>query len=605
MNEDFDFDTSELLAPPVYPDLKDLPPEPPAPVPPTVAPAPPLDPVVSYADPMADRSLAAFTKKQEAARQDPANFVELTNSAATRNLPITDTLRGNIQRAIKDVFGEGFKAQVYSGGQPTAEQGGKRVGSTRHDNGKAADVYIVGPDGKRVTGDALAPLARYWNQNKLGGFGLQMKDGGIHLDEHTDRAPAWAYGNETAGQQAAINEAKGISQAVPGNVLNALKSASAATGISLNFLTNTARVESSFNPNARSGASSAAGIFQFLDQAWLQIIKDHGATKGLGAEAAGITKGVDGKLRASDAVTQQRLLDLRKDPEMAAYMGAQLAKANQTILRGTLGREPTDADLYVAHFLGSNGARSFLTGLRDNPDRRAAELVSPDTVAANRSIFLKEDGSPRTAQEVYDRFAKRLEGGTPVSGPDAVVTGNRTGREPIPFIDLQAAPNLTPGRQWAEAEREVAQMNFRGERAGALTGFQEGFQNNLTGRLLSLATSPRFAPDPSFVLDPKVHFEGIPKEYQDRFSVALSGAQASEIRQSILTEIQTKEQLAQAGLPGTLGTVAGAFMDPAAIAIGIATIAQTLAAVRRNQHQTRPYYFRHQQGNQCRNHDEP
>jgi len=520
---------------------------------------------------MADRSLAAFTRKKEAARQDPANFVELTNSAATRNLPITDTLRDNIQKAIKDVFGEGFKAQVYSGGQPTAEQGGKRVGSTRHDNGKAADVYIVGPDGKRVTGDALVPLARYWNQNKLGGFGLQMKDGGIHLDEHTDRAPAWAYGNETAGQQAIINEAKGVSQAVPGNVLSALKSASAATGININFLTNTARVESGFNPNARSGASSAAGIFQFLDQTWLQIIKDHGAARGLGAEAAGITRGIDGKLRASDAVTQQRLLDLRKDPEMAAHMGAQLAKANQTILRGALGREPTDADLYVAHFLGSNGARSFLTGLRDNPDRRAAELVSPETVAANRSIFLKEDGSPRTAKEVYDRFAKRLEGGTPVSGPDAVVTGNRTGREPIPFIDLQAAPNLTPGRQWTEAEREVAQMNFRGERAGALAALQESVGNNITGRILSLAASSQFTPEPGFVLDPKVHFEGIPKEYQDRFAAVLSNSQASEVRRSILAEIQTKEQLAFAGLPGTLGTVAGAFMDPAAIAIGVAT----------------------------------
>lgn len=171
------------------------------------------------------RSLLGYVRDQEEKRLQPENIIDLSNTRATRNLPITDQLRSNIQGAVSSVYGHGYRAQVYSGGQPEIGSGGKRVGSTRHDGGHAADVYIIGPDGKRVTGDGLAPLAKHWISNGFGGVGLEMKGGGIHLDTHTDRAPVWSYGVLTNGQQAAIKEGLGLR----GNLPSATKIARADT----------------------------------------------------------------------------------------------------------------------------------------------------------------------------------------------------------------------------------------------------------------------------------------------------------------------------------------------------------------------------------------
>jgi hypothetical protein len=156
---------------------------------------------------MTGRTLGAY----RAERENPNNWVSLTNQGAVRNLPITDTLRSSISSSVEQVFGPGFQAKVYSGGQPRPGEG-RRVGSTRHDGGNAADVYIYDPDGKRVTGDGLAPLAKHWLSNSLGGVGLEMRGGGIHLDTHTDRSPFWFYGQSTPAQRAAVQEAMAARQ---------------------------------------------------------------------------------------------------------------------------------------------------------------------------------------------------------------------------------------------------------------------------------------------------------------------------------------------------------------------------------------------------------
>jgi hypothetical protein len=145
------------------------------------------------------------------------SVVQRTNQEATRNQDITPELDAKVTQAIKEVYGEGYTAQLYSGGQDKKGEGRRRIGSIRHDEGKAGDFYIVGPDGKRVTGDALAPLGQYWTANKMGGVGMEMKGGGIHLDQHTDLPPAWNYANSkdkgryTAAQRDAVSKGlKGI-----------------------------------------------------------------------------------------------------------------------------------------------------------------------------------------------------------------------------------------------------------------------------------------------------------------------------------------------------------------------------------------------------------
>lgn len=141
-----------------------------------------------------------------------ARVVTSYGDTTIRNQPVDTVLETRLSEAVGAVYGPGYEVRVYSGGQPTAAEGGARTGSTRHDHGQAADVYIFGPDGQQVTGDGLAPLGQFWAAQKFGGVGMEMKGGGIHLDMH--EAPpsgggmAWNYANDggqyTPAQAAAI-----------------------------------------------------------------------------------------------------------------------------------------------------------------------------------------------------------------------------------------------------------------------------------------------------------------------------------------------------------------------------------------------------------------
>ena len=157
--------------------------------------------------------------------------VEMANHNAIRNLPITESLKENISSAVGAVYGPGFKLQVYSGGQHNHETaaclGVRRVGTKAHDNGHAADIYVIDPQGQRITGNALAPLAQYWLATGKGGVGLEMKGGGIHLDE--GRVRFWDYssdgGSVTKVQLAALIAGK---RGVMPKLHNVAKSANAA-----------------------------------------------------------------------------------------------------------------------------------------------------------------------------------------------------------------------------------------------------------------------------------------------------------------------------------------------------------------------------------------
>lgn len=61
-------------------------------------------------------------------------------NGATRNWPITDALRQVLEQAAGKTGVD--KIIITSGGQPAAPQG-PRIGSTRHDHGRAADIQLI------------------------------------------------------------------------------------------------------------------------------------------------------------------------------------------------------------------------------------------------------------------------------------------------------------------------------------------------------------------------------------------------------------------------------------------------------------------------------
>ncbi len=171
------------------------------------------------------------------------------------------------------------------------------------------------------------------------------------------------------------------------DVRAAIARAAQATGTDFDYLLAQARLESSLDPSARAGTSSAAGLYQFTGSTWMQTLQRHGAEHGL-----------------SFTGDHAAMLALRFDPDASAMMAGALANDNKAALTGVLGRAPDAAELYLAHFLGTGGAVQFL-GAR--PDQSAAALM-PAAARANKGIFFDQGGAARSVSGVMELLRTRL-----------------------------------------------------------------------------------------------------------------------------------------------------------------------------------------------------
>jgi hypothetical protein len=121
--------------------------------------------------------------------------------------------------------------------------------------------------------------------------------------------------------------------------------------------------ESNGDRNAKNKRSSAAGLRQFLNETWLDLIRAH---------------------RPDLAARSEReKLELRQDPELARQMTARFAEQNAVTLKAR-SLAVTPGTLYLSHFAGSAGA--------------VAILSAPDNVHAV-SIMAVADATGRTTRE--------------------------------------------------------------------------------------------------------------------------------------------------------------------------------------------------------------
>ncbi|MBD8064391.1 transglycosylase SLT domain-containing protein [Devosia sp. PTR5] len=186
---------------------------------------------------------------------------------------------------------------------------------------------------------------------------------------------------------------------IPQSLAYVLSSAGDRNGVDFSYLLQTAMRESSLNPTAKASTSSAVGLFQFLEGTWLQTLKEQGPALGYGDYAGQITRSRSGDYVVQDPAKRAQILALREDPKIAADMAAAFTRANGDYLKARFGRMPSAGELYIAHFLGPQGAeRLFNAGLQ-NPDQIAAALF-PKQAEANPSIFYSDTGA-RTIREVY------------------------------------------------------------------------------------------------------------------------------------------------------------------------------------------------------------
>ena len=189
-------------------------------------------------------------------------------------------------------------------------------------------------------------------------------------------------------------------------ITGAIRQASSTTGTSFEYLLAAAKIESNLNPSAAASTSSARGLYHFIEQTWLGTVKEAGQALGYGHYADAITRSDSGRYSVSDPSMRQAILKLRDDPVASAAMAGVLTRSNGMKLTSTLGREPTNGELYIAHFLGVGGASKLITRAETTPQTSAAALF-PSAAAANRSIFYDRAGRTRSVSEVYGVLSGR------------------------------------------------------------------------------------------------------------------------------------------------------------------------------------------------------
>jgi hypothetical protein len=276
---------------------------------------------------------------------------------------------GTVVGGIVGAMGLGYVGETI--GRVTGESWDKIVStvSGAWDRGiKAFDQYVIEPGRKafEVLTEFVMNLpgvqAGRWLANRTGQAIDQARDVGGRAVQGVR-----TFAGNAADRIGAVmgwNRADAATQ-------QAIREAAAAVGVDPALLATIASKESSLNPSARAGTSSATGLFQFVDRTWLDTIGEHGAKHGI--NTAGMTR--------------EQVLAMRTDPRVSALMGAEFLKANM----GKVGSSPQAA--YLAHFLGAGGASKVLGAGLNTP---IEQLLSAEQIKANSSIF----ASVRTAGDL-------------------------------------------------------------------------------------------------------------------------------------------------------------------------------------------------------------
>lgn len=222
----------------------------------------------------------------------------------------------------------------------------------------------------------------------------------------------------------------------PNRIINAVAKAAHKTGVDFAFLMEKASTESSFNPAAKSKSSSATGLFQFIEQTWLNMVKKHGDKYGL-SELADKIEIKGGKACCDDPDVKNKILALRKNPEISALMAGEYSAENKKFLEPRIKDDVGATELYIAHFMGAGGAAKFLNSREYNGNAVAAALF-PNAAKANKNVFFdKTTGQPRTLDQIYNLFDTKFNGG--VEKPSKAATPS-----PSPAVsDPAKAPAAT------------------------------------------------------------------------------------------------------------------------------------------------------------------
>jgi soluble lytic murein transglycosylase-like protein len=251
-----------------------------------------------------------------------------------------------------------------------------------------------------VLGTALAVAAREFYKMF---FETDLEDQGEERAPTPEEAAGAPERDESLPQPSSVSDvtmelakartpAGSVSVAIPTTtVSNIIVSAARSVGVDPGMMLSIASAESSFDPNAGAGTSSARGLFQFTKGTWANMVAKYSHNRD--SPAYGI-----------------RIQDI-EDARSSAIMGALYAKENVDILKKVPGAPITPTSVYMAHFLGPGDVRVFFNGLNNNPNAPAATSLAK-AAGSNADVFYKDPKNgrkmPRTFAEIWDIYSGRV-----------------------------------------------------------------------------------------------------------------------------------------------------------------------------------------------------
>lgn len=224
------------------------------------------------------------------------------------------------------------------------------------------------------------------------------------------------------------------------------------------YLAKVSKAESGDNPNARNPYGSATGLFQFTEGTWKGMTKKYNL---------------------------DYTLEDRKNPEKAAQVMRLFTQENENQLKPIVGRELTDGDRYLAHFLGSGGAKKFFTVYSANPNAPISTVLSSDALAANKGVAYNKDGSLKTVSDVYDwantkmniKVKPKIYNSQGTSETDAfdVVSNIPTSSVPLESSTTEYTPPVETkeNQEVVQAKKEINEKSFVEELGNILSQTQQ------------------------------------------------------------------------------------------------------------------------------------
>lgn len=215
-------------------------------------------------------------------------------------------------------------------------------------------------------------------------------------------------------------------------------------------------VESGGRADAAATTSSALGAGQFIKGTWLAMIERY-------------------RPDLMEGRSREQVLAMRTDPALSREMTERYMQENAAKLQRA-GLEASDANLYLAHFAGPQGAINLL---RADPDAPVSSVLTADAIAANRFLQGKTVGwvvqwangkiGSATSARARAAVLTRRENKVVEALTEALAKDARASAESrTPELKLRAAERLklaSEAAQTVEAITELRRMFRQDQRA--------------------------------------------------------------------------------------------------------------------------------------------